>query len=257
MPSPFPGMDPYVEHSTLWPGVHNGLIAALQLSLAPQLRPRYYVALEERLYITEPDQRVFVGRPDLAVVGQSAAETAPKPSLSASSVLTVQVPLPDEVRETYLEVRETGTDYVVTVLEILSPTNKRPGRGRRIYEDKRMEVLASRTHLVEVDLIRAGEPMPITGNGRGCDYRILVSRGDCRPNASLYAFGVRQPIPPFSLPLKPNDQEPTVDMGRILHDLYDRASYDLRLDYTGDPDPPLPSVDAAWADQLLRQKGLR
>jgi hypothetical protein len=70
----------------------------------------------------------------------------------------------------------------VTVLEILSPTNKRPGRGRRIYEDTRMEVLASRTHLVEIDLVRAGEPMPITGNGRGCDYRMLVSRGDCRPN---------------------------------------------------------------------------
>jgi Protein of unknown function (DUF4058) len=257
VPSPFLGMDPYLEHPTLWPGVHNGLIAALQLSLAPQLRPRYYVALEERLYITEPDQRVFVGRPDLAVVGQSAAETAPKPSPSASSVLTVQVPLPDEVRETYLEVRETGTDYVVTVLEILSPTNKRPGRGRRIYEDKRMEVLVSRTHLVEIDLIRAGEPMPITGNGRGSDYRILVSRGDCRPNASLYAFGVRQRIPPFSLPLKPNDQEPIVDMGKILHDLYDWASYDLRLDSKGDPDPPLPSADAAWADQLLRQKGLR
>jgi len=250
-------MDPYLEHSALWPGVHNGLIAALQLSLAPQLRPRYYVALEERLYITEPDQRVFVGRPDLAVVGQSPAESAPQPSLSASSVLTVQVPLPDEVRETYLEVRETGTDYVVTALEILSPTNKRPGRGRRIYEDKRMEVLASRTHLVEIDLIRAGEPMPITGNGRGCDYRILVCRGDCRPNASLYAFGVRQPIPAFSLPLKPNDQEPIVDMGRILHDLYDRASYDLRLDYKADPDPPLPLVDAAWAAQLLREKGLR
>jgi hypothetical protein len=257
VPSPFPGMDPYLEHSTLWPGVHNGLIAALQLSLAPQLRPRYYVALEERLYITEPDQRVFVGRPDLAVVGQSPAETAPKPSLSASSVLTVQVPLPDEVRETYLEVRETGTDYVVTVLEILSPTNKRPGRGRRIYEDKRMEVLASRTHLVEIDLLRVGEPMPITGSGRGSNYRVLVSRGDWRPNASLYAFGVHQPIPPFSLLLKPNDQEPTVDTGRILHDLYDRASYDLRLDYTGDPDPPLPSADAAWADQLLRQKSLR
>jgi hypothetical protein len=250
-------MDPYLEHPTLWPGVHNGLIAALQLSLAPQLRPRYYVALEERLYITEPDQRVFVGRPDLAVVGQPAAETATKLSPAEPSALAVQVPLPDEVRETYLEVRETGTDAVVTVLEILSPTNKRPGRGRRIYEDKRMEVLASRTHLVEIDLVRAGEPMPITGDGRGSDYRMLVSRGDCRPNATLYAFGVRQSSPPFPLPLKPHDREPTVDLGRILHDLYDRASYDLRLDYTGDPDPPLPSADAAWADQLLRQKGLR
>ena len=115
MPPPFPGMDPYLEHPALWPGVHNGLIAALQLSLAPQLRPRYYVAIEERLYITEPDQRVFVGRPDLAVIGQPAAETALKPTPSASSVLTVQVPVPDEVRETYLEVRETRTDYVLTV----------------------------------------------------------------------------------------------------------------------------------------------
>jgi hypothetical protein len=250
-------MDPYLEHPTLWPGVHNGLIAALQLSLAPQLRPRYYVALEERLYITEPDQRAFVGRPDLAVVGQSATETTLKPALSVASVLTVQVPLPDEVRETYLEVRETGTDYVLTVVEILSPTNKRPGRGRRLYEDKRMEVLASKTHLVEIDLIRAGEPMPIIGNGRASDYHILVSRGDCRPNATLYAFGVRQPIPSFSLPLKPTDQEPTVDLGEILRNLYDRASYDLRLDYKGDPEPPLPSVEAIWANKLLRQKGLR
>jgi hypothetical protein len=257
VPSPFPGLDPYLEHPTLWPGVHNGLIAALQLALAPQLRPRYYVAIEERLYITEPDQRVFVGRPDLAVVGHPEVEAGLQPAPSASSVLAVQVPLPDEVRETYIEVRETGTDYVVTVLEILSPTNKRLGRGRRLYEDKRMEVLASTTHLVEIDLVRAGEPMPITGYGSASDYRILVSRGDCRPNATLYAFGVRQPIPLFSLPLKPGDQEPTVDLGRILQDLYDRASYDLRLNYTGDPDPPLPSVEVAWADQLLRQKGLR
>jgi Protein of unknown function (DUF4058) len=257
VPSPFPGMDPYLEHPALWPGVHNGLIAALQLSLAPRLRPRYYVAIEERLYITEPDRRVFVGRPDLAVVGQSAAETVMKPSPSASSVLTVQVPLPDEVRETYLEVRETGTDYVLTVLEILSPTNKRAGRGRRIYEDKRMEVLASKTPLVEIDLVRTGEPMPIMGHDSASNYRILVSRGDCRPNATLYAFGVRQAIPPFPLPLKPDDQEPTLDVGEILHDLYDRAGYDLRLDYTGAPDPPLPPDEAAWADRLLRQKGLR
>jgi hypothetical protein len=250
-------MDPYLEHPTLWPGVHNGLIAALQLSLAPQLRPRYYVAIEERVYITEPEQRVLVGRPDLAVVGQPAAETALQLVPSASSVLTVRVPLPDEVRETYLEVRETGTHYVLTVLELLSPTNKRAGRGRRIYEDKRMEVLVSRTHLVEIDLVRAGEPMPILGNGSASDYRLLVSRGECRPNATLYAFGVRQPIPAFSLPLKPDDQEPTVDIGRILHDLYDQASYDLRLDYTGDPEPPLPAAEAAWADQLLRQQGLR
>jgi hypothetical protein len=99
--------------------------------------------------------------------------------------------------------------------------------------------------------------MPIAGKGRGSDDRILVSRGDCRPNATLYVFGVRQPSPPVSLPLKPHERGPSVDLGRILHDLYDRANYDLRLGYTGDPEPPLPLADAAWADRLLREKGLR
>ena len=120
-----------------------------------------------------------------------------------------------------------------------------------------MEVLASRTHLVEIDLVRAGEPMPIMGDGRTSAYRMLVSRGVCRSNATLYAFGVLQPIPPFSLPLKPTDQEPTVNIGQILHHLYDRASYDLRLEYKGDPVPPLPAAEAVWANELLRQKGLR
>jgi hypothetical protein len=99
--------------------------------------------------------------------------------------------------------------------------------------------------------------MPIMGNGSTSDYRLLVSRGDRRPTATLYAFGVRQCIPLFPLPLQPGDQEPLVDIGSLLHDLYDRASYDLRLDYTGEPDPPFPAAEALWADQLLCQKGLR
>lgn len=257
MPSPFPGMDPYLEHPALWPDVHNGLVAALQLSLAPQLRPRYYVALEVRVYVTEPDQRWFVGRPDISVVSPPEATAESKPVPSDPAVLTVKVPVPDEVRETYLEVREVGTDDVIAVLEMLSPANKRPGRGRRVYEGKRMEMLATRTHLVEVDLIRSGEPMPLMENGYSSDYHILVSRGDRRPNASLYLFGIRQPIPAFPLPLKAHDREPLVDIGRLLQNLYDQACYDLRLDYTGDPEPSLSSADAAWADQLLRRKGRR
>jgi hypothetical protein len=250
-------MDPYLEHPSLWPGVHNGLIATLQLALAPQLRPRYYIALEERVYVTELGQRTFLGRPDLAVVGQPEADAAFQAASSASSVLTVRVPLPDEVRETYLEVRETGTDYVITVVEMLSPTNKRTGRGRQIYEDKRLDVLATRTHLVEIDLLRAGEPMPIFDHDSTSHYRILVSRGDRRPHATLYAFGVRQAIPSFPLPLKPEDHEPLVHIGNLLHELYDRASYDLRLDYQGEPGLPLSAEDARWADQLLRRHGRR
>jgi hypothetical protein len=89
------------------------------------------------------------------------------------------------------------------------------------------------------------------------DYRILVSRGDCRPNATLYVFGVRQTIPTFPLPLKADDPEIRVDLGQVLHDLYDRASYDLRLDYSRDPEPPLAPEDTVWADRLLRRQGRR
>ncbi len=172
-------------------------------------------------------------------------------------MIPVQVPLPDEVRETYLEVCEVGSDYALTVIELLSPTNKRPGRGRRLYEDKRLDILATRTHLVEIDLIRTGEPMPMRANNRVSDYRILISRGERRPNAHLYVFDVREPIPAFPLPLQAGDPEPQVDMGDLVHHLYDQAGYDLRLDYTPDPEPPLRREEAGWADQHLRQCGLR
>ena len=93
--------------------------------------------------------------------------------------------------------------------------------------------------------------------GNPSDYRILVSRGNRRPNASLYTFCVRQSVPTFPLPLRRGDTEPVVDLGILLHELYDRAGYDLRLDYTVEPDPPLDGSDADWADELLRHKGLR
>jgi hypothetical protein len=261
MPSPFPGMDPYLEHPAIWPDVHNRLIVAIADALTPKIRPKYYASIEERVYLTEMEGREMVGQADVAVIGHGNGDTEPgtQPASSASdsSVLTVRVPLVEEVRETYLEVRETGRDHVVVVIEVLSPTNKRWGRGRLLYQDKRIDVPGTRTHLVEIDLLRAGEPMPVLEDGRASDYRILVSRGNRRPNASLYVFGVRQPIPTFPLPLKRGDDEPTLDIGDLLYDLYDRAGYDLRIDYSNEPYSPLRDSDAAWADELLRERWLR
>ncbi|MBI2876344.1 MAG: DUF4058 family protein, partial [Candidatus Tectomicrobia bacterium] len=193
MPTPFPGMDPYLERPGLWPDVHNRLITTIADALAPGLRPRYYIAIEERTYLAEPEELVFVGRPGAAVVGRRA----PGPEVpwleAGGGVLTVEVPIPDRVRETYLEVREAPGGDVVTAVEILSPTNKRPGEGRRLYEEKRLLLLGTRTHLVEIDLLRAGAPMPLRGDGRAAPYRILVSRSPRRPRADLYVLGVRQP----------------------------------------------------------------
>ena len=164
---PFPGMDPYLEHPGLWPDVHHGLIEALRDTLASVLRPRYRVAIEQRVYVTNMEGLFFLGRPDVSVLGTKSSVRSAVGAPATVAVIepvTVEVPLPDRLREGYLEVRDVATGEVVTVLEVLSPTNKSPGEGRRLYEEKRLQVLGTRTHLVEVDLLRGGEPMTMRGN---------------------------------------------------------------------------------------------
>lgn len=245
MQCPFPGMDPYLERADLWPDVHTSLIAAIRDALAPQLAPRYTVHVEERMY-TLLRAAPLAGRADVAVqVREPAAEYV----VPAAEVLEVDVPLEEEIVERYLEIHEARQGRLVTIVEILSPANK-IGAGRRKYLRKRERILETLTHLVEVDLLRAGAPMPVSRKVESA-YRLLISRGDTRPRARLYLFGVRQPIPTFPLPLLPGDAEPTVDLNDLLHSLYTRARYDLRVDYTRPPDPPLNEADAAWARERL------
>ncbi len=261
MPSPFPGMDPYLEHPEIWPGVHLLLIAALAESLSPQLRPKYSVSVEVRMYETSGEQSLLVGISDVSL--QSSVRDSDQPSSLVTlsnppaQPIRVIVPVPETIRQGYLEIREVGTKEVVTAIEVLSPVNKRPGKGRQIYESKRQRVLASSTHLVEIDLLRSWKPMPLLGNSIPSHYHILVSRGDCRPTADLYAFNLQEAIPPFPLPLRAGDTEPIIDLQALLSDIYDRAAYDLKLDYTAAPVPPLSATDAAWANALLTEKRLR
>ena len=256
MPTPFPGMDPYLEQPAIWPDLHNRLIVALADDLAPRVRPRYYVSIEERIYTVDPGDLVLAGRADVTVVGPARSVSAPTPERAESGGVIVLVEMPDQIRETYLEVR-SATGEVITLVEILSPTNKRPGEGRGLYLRKRRSVLDSCTHLVEIDLLRADEPMPMQGWAGQSDYRMLISRGNRRPRALLLPFGIRQAIPSFVLPLQPEDTEPTVDLGHLLHALYDRSGYDLRLNYRTEADPPLAGDDAVWAAGVLHESELR
>ena len=265
MSSPFPGVDPYLEHPHLWPDVHNGLIATVRDYLGPLLRPRYIVALEERIYVTEPPDWTHLGRPDLTVLGRRDAareSLAPAPlaalaaAPSAAAVMEVEIPVPDRLRETYLEVRGVEAGETITVIELLSPSNKRAGEGRQIYLSKRSAILMTPTHLVEIDFLRGGERMPLVGAWPASNYAILVSRAGTRPRADLLAFGVRDAIPPFPVPLRRGEAEPTVDLGGLLAKLYDRASYDLRIDYRRPPEPPLAETDAAWAAERLQEWGM-
>lgn len=258
MPPPFPGMDPYLETPHLWPNVHTSLIVALRDDLAPRLRPRYYVSVEERVVQLGADDLVFAMRPDAAIIrAQPGPARSPAAMTAEPAVVTVELPLPEETHEVYLEIRGTSTEQVITVVEVLSPANKAAGRGRQEYTNKRLALLGTRTHLVELDLLRAGAPMPMRGYDGRHAYRLLVSRAEQRPQAELLPFDVRQPIPRFRLPLAGGDDEPDVDLTRLLHDLYDRAGYDLRIDYRAEAEPPLARDDALWANELLRAAGLR
>jgi hypothetical protein len=249
-------MDPYLEHPALWPDVHNRLIAAIADDLSPKVAPRYYIRLERRTYLLQPDDLAFLGRPDLTIIGRDEPRIQRTLPLAAAGVVEVSVPMLDEVGEGYLEVHEVATGQVVTVFKLLSPANKLFGRGRQDYELKRNLIFRTLTNLVEIDLLRDGEPMPVSGRLVKSDYRILVSRGRKRPKAELYPFNLRQAIPRFSLPLLPGDDEPEVDLGAILHAMYERARYDLSLDYSRPPVPPLDEEDVDWARELIANRPL-
>lgn len=260
MPSPFPGMDPYLEQPAFWSSFHSRLIVALADALAPQLRPHYYVEVETRAYTDTLDGELLVGIPDAVVL---AGATQPPSQDTASDIATrrvngsgqpqtVMVPMPVEIRERYLEVREVGSNTVITVLEVLSPKNKRSGKGRDLYDAKRQTILGSASHLVEIDLLRRDAPMPMQAAEPIPPYHVLVSRADRRPRAMLYAVSLRQPLPTFLLPLRAEDETVAVDLQGIFSGVYDRASYDLRIDYRQPlPPPALSDADQTWMQMLL------
>ena len=260
MRSPFPGMDPYLEHPELWPEFHSRLIVGIADAIALPLRPTYYVAVEKRTYMAEPDDSVLVGIPDVSVFSKQTTGQKGEESQTATAVLsptseplTVIVPMMEEVQERYLEIRDVKTGAVITALELLSPTNKRPGKGRDTYLKKRQQVLASLTHLVEIDLLRSEKPMPMQGCEVATHYRILISRGEQRPKAQLYAFNLQDEIPVFPLALRSGDAEPPVNLKQILEGVYESAGYDLRIDYSQSAQPALSETDEAWVDRILQK----
>jgi len=260
MPTAFPGMDPYLERRGLWEEVHTRLIVAMADELTPLVLPRDTVAVEQRTYLALVAPDDFAGKPDVMVLQAAGvpANLNPIPTLTGVMPLVAELPMPEEITERFLEVRDLATDEVITTIELFSPTNKNSREGRDAYNKKRMKVLGSQSHFIEIDLIRVGEPPPLRIRGNEhAPYRIVVSRAYERPRAAVYLFGIREPIPIFPIPLRRRETEPLLDLNKVLHELYARAHYELRVDYQREPHPPLTDEDANWADVLLREHGRR
>jgi hypothetical protein len=171
----------------------------------------------------------------------------------ANTPVVRTVPMPQREQEIFITLRDRESDKLVTVIELLSPANKRAGSdGRREYLAKREAVLLSPAHLVELDLLRGGERLPTNEPLPRADYYAFVCRRLGRPRVAVYAWTLRHPLPTIPIPLAGDDPDVSLDLQAVFTTAFDRAGYDYALRRGMPIQPPLPEVDAAWADVLLK-----
>lgn len=261
MPSPFPGVDPYIENQE-WQDFHTRFNTVLSDLLAIRIEPRYVVRVERRVYVEHPTHpETEVRWADVAVLatGDRQGSTPLSTSGSAAAIavpVECLLPMPEERREAYLVIRERETLEVVTVIETLSPANKQAGGdGREQYLAKRDLVLESRSHLVELDLLRGGLRLPTVSGLPPGDYYAIVSRRRRRPRAEVYAWGIRQALPVIPVPLREGDNDVALELQTAFTTVYDRARYHLSIDYGAALEPPLAEADQTWARELLAVRG--
>jgi hypothetical protein len=249
-------MDPYLEAPDIWPGVHIFLMTAFVEQLSPLLEPNYYADMDSRIVVDRiwDNPPEMNARADVAIVrpegGTSTVVLSP-PVYQAPLELTI--PVAEPIRLVTLYIRKHPTDEVVTVVELLSPTNKRPGDHRREYLGKRMDYLESRVHLVEIDLLRRWPRMPLEGTLPSCDYLAVVSNSYKRPACDVWPISLRQPLPILPIPLLRPDPTVPLDLNLALHTIYQRGRYHSRIDYDRPPEPPLAKEEAEWAAALLEK----
>jgi hypothetical protein len=155
----------------------------------------------------------------------------------------------------YLKIVDRANRRLVTVLELLSPANKAPGKDRDAYLMKQCEYLATDVNVVEMDLLRKGDRLPwVAPSVAASAYCIMVSRASERPRAHVWPFSVRDPLPAIAVPLTARDGDIALELGACMTQVYDAAGYERELDYTQPPNPPLDEPDAAWARQLLANR---
>jgi hypothetical protein len=244
-------MNPYLEQDDAWHDFHERFLPLVADLLVAQVRPGYIVKIDEHVYVHEvpPEPRHFLGRAGLSV-GRSATPDEPRPDVGLLEPPS-QVGLPglDLERLAFVEIRDRRNRELVTVVELLSPSNKRPGADREQYLAKREQILGSSAHLVEIDLLRGGKPLPLA-NRPDCAYSVLVSRVEDRPRAGFWPVGLRSRLPEIPVPLRAPDADARLDLQAIVHRLYDSAGYEDYI-YDGVPDPPLVPDDLAWSRAFL------
>jgi hypothetical protein len=248
-------MDPFIEDQE-WEDFHSTFNTVIRETLAPGVEPRYIVRVERRVYVEHglgDEEQVRWADVSVLWSGTEAAVAVAPSAGAGTSLVPVEclLPGPQERRETFLVIRETETMEIVTVIETLSPANKRASSdGREQYLSKRDEILQSRTNLVELDLLRGGKRLPMVGTPAG-DYYAIVSRGHKRPKIDVFAWTLRDRLPTIPIPLKRDEPEVPLDLQQVFTTVYDRARYQLSLNYSARPSAPVSEADSGWLRSQL------
>ena len=256
MPSPFPGMDPYLEGQE-WMSFHAEFCVEIARQLRPALRPRY-MALTVRRFVTDtPEDLAITAKSDSMYPDVGVVERSPVPLPMPETNATVLEPtlqaatlMPERVPQYAVEIRDVEERRLVTLIELLSPANKR-GEGYQEYVEKRTRILLSTTHLLEIDLLRSGTRVPMRDELPESPYFIFLSRWQRRPITDIWEVGIDQPLPTVPIPLLPEDKDVALDLELAFSTVYDSIGYDLLLDYTRPADVPLKGKAAKWAAELL------
>lgn len=262
MPSPFPGMDPYLEDPTLWRGFHHSFAEEIKRALNGLLTARYFADIEVRIVIEEVS--ISTAKPmyaDAAVLDQGDAgspETSGTRAVAAT-VAPVRRPvvLSDEVKLRSVRVIESESGDLVTSIEVLSPFNKRGGDPTREYLGKRNRILLSTAHLVELDLLRGGlRPGPeVREPPMEEEYVVLLNRatGTHVRTSEIWPVALSDPLPVIPVPLISPDPDVPLDIGAAVRSVYATSAYERRIDYGRPvPGPPLREPMAAWLRRELR-----
>ena len=271
MPSPFTGMDPWLESRALFPSVHNTYIAGLLEAINAIIPPPYFAAIGTRIVIEGGDPDRYV-EPDVDILKPVGLNGSHGPAggggvatAQAIEVAPVMVHIPrDEITEWLIEVRTgDGDDRLVTSIEVLSRSNKRAGgEGRAEYLRKQKEMRERRVNLVEIDLLRSGThttAVPLAAALRKTgpfDYYVCVYRPDRPEDLEVYPIRLPQKLPSVAIPLAPGSPDISVNLQSVFDRCYDVGIYSRRVKYTTTCEPPLTPEQQAWAGDILREKRL-
>jgi hypothetical protein len=253
-------MDPYIERPAIWRDFHDRFITYLCEGLRPILKPKYAPLTQDRLYVVEADRPVY---PDVAIVRTPAISTV----TTAVAVLEPDTPSVfelwrEEIREPLIHIVEpAANNRVVTTVEVLSPTNKTAGEGRKEYLLKRDEMWRGGVNLVEIDLLRAGDPTVRLSQERmkelkPWNYLVAVTRR-WPPLQQVYEVVLRRHLPKIAIPLSSDDKDVVLDLQAVFNRTWDEGPYPELLHYGGPPPGNLASNEVTWCEECLRAAGYR